>query len=164
MPLPYRGFAQCARVQDVKTLKALRLRVHMMLDLLADPKNLNDLYNPSVSYWCRARNSLVYYGIQVVKELRRRGYPDKADFWNRYLRFVTPLLPSHVHRPWWIGNRALHASHRTVRPIWPVDADYHDLRTETVLKDRVRILKAKMVDGHYVVDTDTHTYLLETKA
>lgn len=111
--LPYPKFEASAKALDLRRLGNQRRDVHVLLrSLLEDrvgPKNLR-----LFSMWRGYEAALANYGVALSAEIDSRGYEDPFYFASFEVihRFNVSFLEATV--PPWLGDAALHASHRAL--------------------------------------------------
>jgi len=104
--LPYSNFGDCAAVLDRQRLGKQRLEAkQIMLALEGHTRWTN---HPAVKMWRGYSEALALYGFAVCTEWRRRGYVDNLR------EFFGARLPRQdFDAPSWLGEEALHESHRS---------------------------------------------------
>lgn len=114
--LPHPTFARCARVLDDRRLGKQRVEAMQMLRALVWP-TYGWKHHPAVAMWRGFVPALVGYGVAVCQEWRRRGYADAVL--PSLLAFTGGRVPGEEQLwerdllPPWLGEEALHASHRS---------------------------------------------------
>jgi hypothetical protein len=108
--LPHPDFRASARALDRQRLGKQRLEALHLLRILKGLESRPGWRNhPALRMWRGHENALALYGIAVCREWRRRGYRDTR----------LPLFQALVDRrrtfrpPPWLGDPAVHASHRS---------------------------------------------------
>jgi hypothetical protein len=104
--LPYPDFAATARVLDRQRLGKQRVEAWQILRTLTGVTQ-SWRNHPAVLMWAGYEEALSAYGRAICREWRiGRGYKD-----TMYDRFPQPG-PDPV-MPWWLGDPAFHAAHRS---------------------------------------------------
>ncbi len=119
--LPYPDFEHSAAVLDKRRLGKQRVEVLQILRALSWPR-YGWKSHPAVRMWAGYEEALGAYGLVVCRTWRRRGYADTCDGKIRQeLVSIGMAEPRHQDRlaesgalPPWLGNEALHRSHRAV--------------------------------------------------
>lgn len=105
--LPFPDFTESAKSLDYRRLGKQRVETKQIYFALTRPdygwKN-----HPIVKMWKGYENALLKYGIDICSEWRSRGYKD-----NQLVFFLTELTNSKIVLPPWIGDDALHTSHKS---------------------------------------------------
>lgn len=120
--LPHPNFRVSASMLDPQRLRKQRAEVIQLLEAFDNPKVKNHNH-PAARMWRGYRDALVAYGLAICDEIIERGEQD-----NSRDRILAERTCAHeptqetVPVPRWIGNEALHASHRgnllKKRPSW----------------------------------------------
>lgn len=139
--LPYADFAATARVLDARRLGKQRVETIQVLRGLTVP-DYGWRHHPAVRMWTGYEEALVRYGLEICAAWCAAGHADtcattlRADLTRT--RAITevrdqPTLGAHADLPPWLGDAALHRSHRSAlvrkapdhyRPLFPdVPAD-----------------------------------------
>ena len=111
--LPYDNFTRCAEVLDNKRLGKQRVETLQILNALVRP-DYGWQNHPAVKMWRGHFNALLMYQVAVCREWTLRGYKDTClekshALADQYADVIdTTLAP-----PAWIGNFAIHRSHRS---------------------------------------------------
>jgi hypothetical protein len=107
--LPVADFAETARILDDSRLGKQRVEMYQIIRTL-DGVTKGWRNHPAVRMWRGYEPMLLLYGLTICDEWDRRGYADTVREKLRvHLRESTePLLA-----PPWLGDAALHASHRS---------------------------------------------------
>lgn len=113
--LPSASFTECARVLDDRRLGKQRVETFQILRALTWPtygwKN-----HPAVGMWRGFVPALVLYGLTCCEAWRRRGFTDVTA--SALLAFTDGEVPvwedllAGGRLPPWLGDEAVHASHR----------------------------------------------------
>ena len=125
--LPYPSFEKSAHCLDSKRLGKQRVECKQIMLALENP-NYGWQHHPATKMWRGYEQALAMYGAAVCEEWLSRGYVDNLlpFFMDHYPLFMAYKLPP------WLGNEALHLSHRSnllrkmpshYRPLWPNDPD-----------------------------------------
>lgn len=77
-------------------------------------------HHPAVKMWAGSEESLASYAITMCREWRRRGFADTVEDTVRHDAALAGIasiraqseLAGDGELPWWLGNHALHLSHR----------------------------------------------------
>lgn len=110
--LPYANFAASAKVLDRARLGNQRVEAKQLVLALTVPtygwKN-----HPAARMWAGRVPALCAYGYFICKEWRARGYQDSLQPW--FYTQMNALLDLGVRGdgPDWLGDGAVHASHRS---------------------------------------------------
>jgi hypothetical protein len=105
--LPYASFEKSAQCLDRSRLSKQRLEVLMLLrSLNGETKAWRN--HPVALMWEGYIESLIEYGIACCQEWIDRGYRDSC-----YGEMVGHSWGYEPVKPWWLGNRNLHLSHRS---------------------------------------------------
>ena len=109
--LPYADFDESAKVLDMKRLGKQRVETYQVLKaLLIEDYGWKN--HPAVKMWRGHTHSLLMYQRAICKEWTSRGYKDTCLEKSETL--VRKLCHSlHTAAPSWLGNEALHLSHRS---------------------------------------------------
>jgi hypothetical protein len=107
--LPVADFAETARILDDARLGKQRVEMYQIIRTL-DGVTQGWRNHPAVRMWRGYEPMLIVYGLNICDEWDRRGYADTVrDKLRVHLReSAAPLLA-----PPWLGDAALHASHRS---------------------------------------------------
>jgi Pyrimidine dimer DNA glycosylase len=107
--LPVPDFAESARILDDARLGKQRVEMYQIIRTI-DGVTQGWRNHPAVRMWRGYEPALLRYGLAVCDEWDRRGHADS----------VRAKLAAHlreegraVHLPFWFGDDALHASHRS---------------------------------------------------
>ena len=115
--LPYPDFAASAAALDDRRLGKQRVEALQVLRAITRP-GYGWQHHPAVRMWRGHEEALAAYGLAMCDEWTRRGHPDtcaatiredlaaSGHSGPRHQDNVTPM-------PWWIGDPAVHASHRS---------------------------------------------------
>jgi hypothetical protein len=107
--LPYADFAESARVLDDVRLGKQRVEAYQLVRTL-DGVTKGWRHHPATKMWRGHIDALIDYGIAMCREWVSRGRADTVH---------EKLLVHRVHRddegglPRWLGDAALHDSHRS---------------------------------------------------
>ncbi|MFF0459729.1 MSMEG_6728 family protein [Streptomyces mexicanus] len=134
--LPYPGFADSARVLDRRRLGKQRVEALQVLRGLTVP-GYGWRHHPAVRMWAGYEEALVRYGLEVCRVWRDLGHQDScaaslvaglaAHRPGRPVRDQARLAAAGELPPW-LGDDALHRSHRSAlvrkdpdryRPLFP---------------------------------------------
>jgi hypothetical protein len=119
--LPYPGFTESARVLDRRRLGKQRLEALQVLRGLTVP-GYGWRRHPAVRMWAGYEEALVRYGLDVCRVWRDYGHQDNcAAMLVTDLAAVQPRtavrgqeeLAAAGELPPWLGDEALHRSHRS---------------------------------------------------
>lgn len=112
--LPYSDFARSAAVLDNRRLGKQRIECMQIYRALTDP-TYGWQNHPAVRMWRGFLNSLCYYWKAVLDEWSNRGFRNSIEIPRLNLLGISC-------NPWWLGNEAFHASHRSnllrKDPLW----------------------------------------------
>lgn len=106
--LPYDSFSESAKCLDYRRLGKQRVEAWQIYRALT-VKDYGWKNHPIVKMWNGYEAALLFYGIEICKEWKRRGYND-----TMLERFEQELLKyKEIVDPVWLGNKKFHASHRS---------------------------------------------------
>jgi hypothetical protein len=118
--LPYDDFERVAHVLDDRRLGKQRVEVLQIMRALTVP-GYGWQHHPAVLMWKGHEEGLAAYGFAICREWRRRGYADTCE-----AKIAAAAEPAGVGCPRsqaelaregllppWLGNPALHRSHRS---------------------------------------------------
>ena len=100
--LPYPDFVASAQALDYRRLGKQRVECNQLLDAIRYGGGWRN--HPAARMWRHYPNALTLYRNIVIQEWRRRGYVNSLP----YLPISFPVV-----YPWWFGDPAFHASHRS---------------------------------------------------
>jgi hypothetical protein len=118
--LPFPGFADSAAVLDERRLGKQRVEALQVLRALTR-SGYGWQHHPAVQMWRGHEEALAAYGLAMAAEWCRRGHPDTCAATIRVdlaaAGFAAePRDEDELARmgamPWWLGDPAVHASHR----------------------------------------------------
>jgi hypothetical protein len=111
--LPYEDFAESAKVLDRLRLGKQRVETYQILKTLLTETKSNAWKNhPAVKMWKGYECCLYEYQMAICYEWCSRGYKDTClSKSNDLIRKAYPQFRK--ARPEWLGNKKLHASHRS---------------------------------------------------
>lgn len=114
--LPYASFAESASVLDYRRLGKQRMECKQMLAALGYAIVAGRLIHrepaqgyknhPCTLMWKGYEMALAFYGSICIYEWMNRGY-------NNTMEFMDPCEPRVYTVPDWIGDEAIHSSHRS---------------------------------------------------
>jgi hypothetical protein len=105
--LPVADFAESARILDTSRLGKQRVEAYQIIRTL-DGVTKGWRNHPAVKMWRGYEPALLEYGVAICDEWDRRGYPDTVrEKMAAHHRDGPVVLPP------WLGDEALHASHRS---------------------------------------------------
>lgn len=107
--LPYAGFEQSARCLDHRRLGKQRVEAKLILTTLMEGGDW--AHHPAVCMWRGHELVLARYGAAVCEEWVNRG--SKDQFWQWFVDVSANLGLETTDEPSWLGDPALHASHRS---------------------------------------------------
>lgn len=119
--LPYPDFAACARVLDRRRLGKQRVEALQVLRGLTVP-GYGWRHHPAVRMWAGYEEALVRYGLEISSVWRASGAADTcarsllrdlADHCGTERVRTQEALRRDGELPPWLGDRALHRSHRS---------------------------------------------------
>jgi hypothetical protein len=115
--LPVADFAHSARLLDPARLGKQRVETLQILRALEVP-DYGWATHPAVLMWRGRRPALVAYGLAMVRVWRARGFADTtedliAEFAPEAVELGQPGLAAAGRLPSWLGDAALHRSHRS---------------------------------------------------
>lgn len=103
--LPYSDFARSASCLDMRRLGKQRVETMQILKaLIAGSGWVN---HPATKMWRGHEGALAEYGVAICEEWISRGYKDTC------LGKIRALCEPGGSRPAWLGDDAIHASHRS---------------------------------------------------
>lgn len=105
--LPYPDFARSAQVLDRQRLGKQRVEVLQLLHAMHDGGGWAS--HPATQMWRYYPSALVAYGLAVCDEWTARGYRDTCR--AKIVEYESP--GDGCVLPYWVGNPAFHASHRS---------------------------------------------------
>ena len=107
--LPYSDFNKTAKCLDYRRLGKQRVETWQIYQALTK-ENYGWKQHPTVKMWRGYEYALLWYGFVITMEWKRRGYKDKM-----LDRFINELkqVKKYMYMPKWLGNKKLHASHRS---------------------------------------------------
>lgn len=123
--LPYPSFSLSAMALDTQRLGNQRGEALAILESLMGQKVVLDgchytineresrvERHPSAKMWSNNINALAIYGLAICDEWMSLGYQDKV---SEKIRILIPGIQRNwvVKLPWWLGDDAFHASHRS---------------------------------------------------
>lgn len=108
--LPFESFTDSARVLDRQRLGKQRVEVLQILKVLAG-KTKAWSNHPAVAMWRGHERCLADYGCAICDEWTARGYRDSCR--DKIIDLGCRFAVSTATRPKWLGDEALHASHRS---------------------------------------------------
>lgn len=118
--LPYADFAASAAVLDAKRLGKQRVEALQVLRSLRIP-DYGWKHHPVVKMWRGHEAALAAYGLAIVREWTGRGHADTCEalILDEVLQLTGKAAPPPTQDaldagqlPPWLGDEALHASHR----------------------------------------------------
>lgn len=105
--LPYPSFHKSARVLDRARLGKQRVETKQILMALnGESKGWTN--HPATRMWKGYESALAAYGAIMCSEWITRGYSDSLSDW-----FIVKMDSDPMRYPWWLGDPAFHASHRS---------------------------------------------------
>lgn len=102
--LPYADFAKSFDTLDYKRLGKQRVETRQIYDLISGAKDNRWRNHSAVVMWRGYTGALALYHDECIKGWLRRGY-------NNSMPLLNPD-PDTIEMPWWIGDEAMHRSHR----------------------------------------------------
>ncbi|NUW36969.1 MSMEG_6728 family protein [Nonomuraea sp. SMC257] len=119
--LPYPDFAHCAEVLDLRRLGKQRVEALQILRALTVP-GYGWRHHPAVRMWAGYEEALARYGLEVCRRWCAAGRQDTcagtisrevAEHCGHRTVRVQPDLAADGELPPWLGDAALHLSHRS---------------------------------------------------
>jgi GNAT superfamily N-acetyltransferase len=107
--LPVPDFADSARLLDDARLGKQRVEAYQIIRAI-DGVTRGWRNHPAVRMWRGYEPALLVYSLVVCDEWERRGYADSV---REKLAVHLREEGRAVHQPSWLGEPALHASHRS---------------------------------------------------
>lgn len=123
--LPYPSFAASAKVLDMKRLGKQRVECKQIINAL-EGTSKGWQNHPATKMWRGYLPALAQYGVAMCEEWIDRGYKDSL------LPFFLERVTPEQRAPIWIGDEAVHFSHRSnllrkmpehYRQFWPYEPD-----------------------------------------
>jgi hypothetical protein len=151
--LPYADYKQSASCLDNKRLGKQRVEAWQIYLTLQKIKNNESkiawAHHPAVLMWQGCERELLNYCAIMIEEWKFRGFNDTMH--DMVLKAY--LETSHSSKPFWAGNAAFHASHRSnllrkdkefygkfnwtepdnLKYVWPMRWDNENKRTKNIL-------------------------------
>ena len=106
--LPYPNFEQSAASLDRARLGKQRSEVLQMVRALCGERK-GYANHAATRMWRGHTNALVLYGLAICTEWKSRGYKDTC--YEKILAYFDETQTQEM--PFWFGDEALHASHRS---------------------------------------------------
>jgi hypothetical protein len=115
--LPYADFGRCARVLDSRRLGKQRVEALQICNALHRGTG-GWIHHPVTRMWRGHEPALVAYGVSISREWVRRGHRDTVEAKLLDHLHGEPFRDQRALRadgdlPPWLGDRALHRSHRS---------------------------------------------------
>jgi hypothetical protein len=107
--LPYPDFQKSAQCLDMKRLGKQRVETLQLLNALCD--NGGWANHPCAKMWRGYEESLIHYGLAICTEWISRGYKDTC--YGKIERHLGVKPRDYRRFPYWFGDEAFHASHRS---------------------------------------------------
>lgn len=101
--LPYSNFEKSARVLDYRRLGKQRVEALQVLKAIRD-NSYGWSNHPIVKMWKGYDNALIEYKNVMIREWIERGYQNNMNIED---------INGQITYPPWLGNKELHASHRS---------------------------------------------------
>ncbi|CEA09501.1 hypothetical protein BN1051_02871 [Arthrobacter saudimassiliensis] len=108
--LPYADFGRSAAVLDQPRLGKQRVETLQILRALVVP-DYGWQNHPATLMWMGHVPALVAYGLAMADEWIRRGHADTTR--EQILEFAPEAEAADVVLPYWVGDEAVHRSHRS---------------------------------------------------
>jgi hypothetical protein len=109
--LPYESYTETAKCLDYRRLGKQRVETLQILNAL-NGQSRGWVNHPATRMWRGHRVHLISYGIAICEEWIRRGYKDTCG--EKILAHLDYAYAADEHdAPSWLGDTALHASHRS---------------------------------------------------
>jgi hypothetical protein len=105
--LPFPDFAESAAVLDDVRLGKQRVEAYQIVRTLLEVTQ-GWRHHPAVKMWRGHTDALIDYGLVMCREWTRRGRADTV-----HDKLLAHRTDSPAVAPRWLGNAALHASHRS---------------------------------------------------
>lgn len=111
--LPYESFVESAAVLDRSRLGKQRVETLQLLRANTIP-DYGWRHHPAATMWTGHLPALVSYGLAMTDEWIRRGHADSVrPQLLEFAREVDGVAQSELVLPPWLGDPALHLSHRS---------------------------------------------------
>lgn len=107
--LPSSDFAECARVLDRQRLGKQRVETMQILKALIHDSGWRN--HPATKMWRGHEGRLAEYNLAICDEWTARGYKDTCR--DKTLALLADAGPTSYDDPAWMGDPAIHASHRS---------------------------------------------------
>jgi hypothetical protein len=107
--LPYKSFAESARVLDRQRLGKQRCETLQLLKALIDP-SYGWNKHPAANMWRGHGRSLARYGVAVCDAWLARGYKDTCK--DKIIE-LSKLFTDDDSDPPWLGDEDFHRSHKS---------------------------------------------------
>ena len=101
--LPYPDFYASAACLDYRRLGKQRVECLQLLKAIETGSG-GWVRHPAAIMWSKYPDALRLYQSFMIREWVRRGYVNNM---------IIPEVSDRVRLPWWLGNPAFHASHRS---------------------------------------------------
>jgi len=140
--LPSDDFDECARVLDSRRLGKQRVEALQILRALTRDK-YGWKHHPAVKMWAGNEEALASYALAMCREWRQRGFSDTVEGTVRHDAGVAGIvsireqteLAADGGLPWWLGDHALHLSHRAA--LVRKDPQHYAPQFADVVDDRI---------------------------
>jgi hypothetical protein len=109
--LPYESFAKSASCLDRQRLGKQRVEAMQILNMLVGRSRGNWQRHPAVRMWRGYEWMLLRYGVAICREWLDRGYRDTVL--RRLLTEYAEVWAGSTDTPFWLGDKAFHAAHRS---------------------------------------------------
>jgi hypothetical protein len=107
--LPYADFALSARCLDRQRLGKQRVETLQLLRAISEPA-YGWRNHPAAKMWAAHGHALAEYGVAMCDEWLARGYKDTC---RDKIIALSERFPADGGSPLWLGDEAIHASHRS---------------------------------------------------
>ncbi|SRR5487761_2180339 len=102
--LPYPDFRASATCLDYRRLGKQRLEARQLLRVLQNPEQRGWRRHPAALMWSGYEDALALYMNAIITEWKRRGFHNSMEL---------AQIPDAPPMPWWLGDPAFHAAHRS---------------------------------------------------
>jgi hypothetical protein len=108
--LPYKDYAESAKVLDMKRLGKQRVETLQVMKALSE-ESYGWQNHPAVKMWRGHRGALMEYQRAICNEWTSRGYKDTCL--EKTQAIVNNIPQEEWQQPAWLGDESIHESHRS---------------------------------------------------